>query len=332
MTYKRLSLVEREAIARGVASGKSLTAIALDINRTVSTVKRDFDRNTPARMPDKAYSPSTAHQTASRTACRAHKRRITIDEHPGLRAFVIEKLKIRWSPMQVAEEIKKGKPEMPRVSHETIYQYIYVQSRGQMRKELLSCLRQARPKRRKRGGKPDARGQIPGIVTIHDRPAEVDGRAVPGHWEGDLIVGKDHQSAVITLVERSSRLLLMTPIPDLRAATFDAALRKLVKRLPKEMAKSITYDRGKEMSNHQLFTIDTKIAVYFCDPYSPWQRGSNENTNGLVRDFFPKGTDFREVSYQKIARVQSLLNDRPRQTLGYETPRNTFANFLKQQS
>jgi IS30 family transposase len=332
MSYKRLSLEEREAIARGVSAGKSLKDTALELNRAVSTVSRELARHHPSRQADEPYSPSTAHRNASETARRAHRRPIAIDEHPELRNFIIEKLKIRWSPKQISRKIKETMPPELHVSHETIYQYIFIQSKGAMRKALIDCLRQQRPKRRKRGGPPDKRGQIPGIVTIHERPPEVAERAVPGHWEGDLIVGKDHQGAVITLVERASRFLLMTPIPDLRAATFDAALRKLVRRLPKEMAKSITYDRGKEMSNHQSFTIDTKIAVYFCDPHSPWQRGTNENTNGLIRDFFPKGTDFRQVSYQKLARVQSLLNDRPRETLGFETPRNTFSSFIKKPS
>jgi IS30 family transposase len=215
-----------------------------------------------------------------------------------------------------------------RVSHETIYQSLFVQGRGELRRELARCLRSGRTRRRPRG-KVEKRGRLPGMVMISERPAEAEDRAIPGHWEGDIILGEGSRSAVGTLVERTTRVLLLLHLKaDRQAQAVDAAMRKAVATLPKELWRSITWDQGAEMANHASFTIATDIPIYFCDPHSPWQRGSNENTNGLLRQYLPKGTDLSKVSATDLRRIQRSLNGRPRKTLGYMTPSEKFAELV----
>ena len=214
------------------------------------------------------------------------------------------------------------------ISHETIYQYIYVQTKGELKKELISYLRQRKPRRQSRKLETDKRGTIPDMISIHQRPEEVADRAIPGHWEGDLIIGKDHKSAIGTLVERSTRYLIITRLKAKAAESVRKAFSKAMKKLPECLARTLTYDRGKEMSEHKKFTVDTKMQVYFCDPHSPWQRGTNENTNGLIRDFWPKGTDFSAITPKQLLWVQEALNERPRETLNWETPKDRLNQLI----
>lgn len=215
-----------------------------------------------------------------------------------------------------------------RISHEAIYTYLYVLPRGALRRELLLCLRQKRRLRRRRGGAHDRRGQIPDMISIEERPAEVADRSVPGHWEGDLLMGAAHGSALGTLVERTSRFTVLTPLVEKDAPAVRRAFARAVRPLPRELKRSLTYDRGKEMSEHRLFTKTTQVKVYFAHPQSPWERGTCENTNGLIREFFPKGTNFHAVSRREIKHVQDLLNGRPRKALGFRTPAEVFDEDL----
>jgi IS30 family transposase len=243
---------------------------------------------------------------------------------------VARRLAQLWSPEEIAQRLPLDYPDNPemRVSHETIYQSLYVQGRGELRRELARCLRSGRTQRKSQGTL-NLRGHITDMVMISERPAEVQDRAVPGHWEGDLIIGKDNASAVGTLVERSTRLTLLLHLPtDHSAASVETAMRKAIKTLPKELARSITWDQGREMSNHVNFTVKTGIPIYFCDPRSPWQRGSNENTNGLLRQYMPKGTDLTQHTASDLRRFQRSLNGRPRETLGFMTPLEKFAELV----
>jgi IS30 family transposase len=249
-----------------------------------------------------------------------------------LAAKVIEGLEQWWSPEEIVNRLRAefAHDPMMQVSHETIYKTLHVQGRGELRRELHRCLRSGRAQRRPRGRMHTA-GSIPNMVMISERPAEVADRAVPGHWEGDLIIGKDGHSAVGTLVERSTRFVILLHRPDDRkAATVQAAMRKAIIGLPDALARSITWDQGKEMSSHQRFTVDTGIQVYFCDPHSPWQRGTNENTNGLLRQYMPKGTDLSVSAHsaKDLRRFAASLNDRPRKTLGYMKPSEKLAELL----
>lgn len=249
--------------------------------------------------------------------------------HTQLWDLVQAKLRLKWSPEQIAQYLKQTYAENTmRVSHETIYTYLYTLPRGELRKELIQQLRQGERGRQRRKRDTDRRGQIPNMLSIHERPAEVADRSVPGHWESDLVIGKDHASAIGTLVERTTRTTILVPLKAKDALSVRKAFAETVKRLPKEVFKSITHDRGSEMAQHELFTKDTKVQIYFADPQSPWQRGTNENTNGLIRQYFPKGTDFNLVSKAELKRVQTELNQRPRETLNWQTPEESFARLL----
>jgi IS30 family transposase len=248
-----------------------------------------------------------------------------------LRAEVEAGLDKWWSPTQIARRLRTRFPDEPMmwVSHETIYQSLYVQGRGELRKELAACLRSGRARRVPQGRK-DARGKIADMVMISDRPAEVADRAVPGHWEGDLIVGKNNASAVGTLVERSTRFVMLLHLPtDHGAEQVRLAMTKAIRSLPAFMAKTVTWDQGREMSHHATFTVDTGVEIYFCDPHSPWQRGSNENTNGLLRQYMPKSTDLSVHTAEDLERFALSLNGRPRQTLGWMTPSEKLAELLR---
>jgi len=250
---------------------------------------------------------------------------------PRLRQEVQARLEKRWSPRQITVTLKQDFPDDPgmRVSHETIYQSLYVQGRGALRRELAACLRTGRALRKPRRKEGERRGRIPGMVMISERPAEAEDRAVPGHWEGDLIIGKNCKSAVGTLVERSTRFVLLLHLPGGRDAHLvEQAMRQAITALPGELARTITWDQGKEMAYHADFTIATGIPVYFCDPHKPWQRGSNENTNGLLRQYLPKGTDLSMHSAGDLARIAASLNNRPRKTLGFMKPSEKLAELL----
>ncbi|MDT7040789.1 IS30 family transposase [Candidatus Nitronereus thalassa] len=316
-----LSLSEREEISRGVARKQSIRGIALQIKRSPSTISRELTRNGGYD----SYRASAADQAAWD---RAHRpKRCKLARRRSLAKVVAAKLQQQWSPQQIAGWLKRQHPdrEHERVSHETIYRSLYIQARGVLKKELQACLRTQRAIRRSKHAslKRQGLGKITNAVSIKDRPASVEDRAVPGHWEGDLI-GGTHNSYIATLVERHSRYVMLAKIEKKDAETVAAALIKHAQRLPTELYQSLTWDRGTEMAKHQHFTLATDIAVYFCDPKSPWQRGSNENTNRLLRQYLPKGTDLSRHTQAQLNTVARQLNERPRKTLDYETPAEKF--------
>lgn len=322
--YARLSGAEREEISRGLAQRLGFREMARRLNRSVSTISREVAKT---QGDPQDYRSTQAQLGAMSRRCRRQRR---LDTHPQLRARVMADLRQCWSPEQIAFRLKRDYPGDPamHLSHEAIYTYLYVLPRGRLRTELLACLRQPRPYRRPRSRHPDRRGQITDMLSIEQRPAAVADRCIPGHWEGDLIVGKHCRTAVGTLVERSSRYLLLALPESKRASDVRQAFADKIKTLPQQLRASLTYDQGKEMAEHRLFTQDTRMIVYFAHPHSPWERGTNENTNGLIRQFFPKGTDFSQVSTREIKRVQDLLNNRPRKTLNWQTPNEVMAEFI----
>ena len=316
-----LTLSEREEISRGVVSGQSLRSIAVSLHRAPSTVSREINRNGGQRR----YRANQADQAAWD---RAHRpKTCKLVENRALARTVASKLRVEWSPEQIAGWLKRtyADDENDRVSHETIYRSLFIQARGALKKELLQHLRKTRAMRRSRHHtqKTDDHGRITETVSISERPAAVEDRAVPGHWEGDLIFGT-HNSQIATLVERHTRYVMLAKVNGKDTETVISALIKQAHKLPKELYKSLTWDRGKEMAGHKRFTLATDIKVYFCDPQSPWQRGSNENTNGLLRQYFPKGTNLSTHSQAKLNAVARRLNERPRKTLNFETPAERF--------
>jgi transposase, IS30 family len=318
-----LSIAEREEILVGIRAGESLSSIARRLGRMPSTVTREVAANGGRE----GYSAWHAHQRARGQArrpkpCKLRAGRL-LDE-------VAHRLEQLWSPQEIAQRLRLEFPDDPemRVSHETIYQSLFVQGRGELRRELARCLRTGRTVRKARGTR-DGRGRLPGMVNISERPAEAEDRAVPGHWEGDIILGESGRSAVGTLVERTTRLVLLLHLEGGRSADqVDAAMRKAIATLPAELRRSITWDQGAEMANHAAFTIETGIPIYFCDPHAPWQRGSNENTNGLLRQYLPKGTDLSKHSPAELLEIQRSLNGRPRKTLDYLTPSEAYAQVV----
>lgn len=328
--YTRLQAHERETISRGTAAGWTFTRIASLINRDVSTISREVKNNCQYR---RCYRALRAHRRAILTRHRFKQPR-KLDSDPALQIYVLKNLRQQWSPQEIAKRLIRDYPHTMtmRISHESIYTYIYILPRGGLRKELISCLRQERKLRQNRKRTHAQRSSITNAISITERPAEVADRTVPGHWEGDLIIGKNHQSAIGTLVERTTRYLLLVALTGRDASTVRTAFAKAVKQLPRHLKRTLTYDRGAEMAEHELFTKETKMRVFFADPYSPWQRGTNENTNGLIRQYFPKGTDFTTVTLQEIQRVQDLLNGRPRQVLDFEKPDEVFPRLLTHQN
>ena len=322
----RLSLAEREEISRGTRAGESLRTIAARLGRAPSTICREVVSG--GGRP--GYRAWRAERLAATRARRPKPRKLAGNR--PLRQLVEALLALRWSPEQIAGRLRHDHPDEPElwVSAETIYQSLFVQGRGALRAELARCLRSGRTRRRPRGrGLPDGRGQLRDMVLISDRPAEVEDRAVPGHWEGDLLVGRGQRSAIATLVERQTRYLLLVALPAGRTAEIvrEAVAAQIV-TLPSQLRRSLTWDRGKEMAGHIRFTVDTGVQVYFCDPHSPWQRGSNENTNGLLRQYFPKGTDLSVYEQTQLDAVARELNGRPRQTLGWLQPSEVFAEVV----
>jgi IS30 family transposase len=316
-----LTLAEREEISRGIIAGHSIRSIARSLGRAPSTVSREIKRNGGRDH----YRASQADQAAWERAKRPKPCKLLVNR--ALARIVAKKLRALWSPEQIAGWLQCTYPddESYQVSHETIYRSLFIQARGVLKKELLQHLRRKRVMRRSRHKtlKDTGLGQITDTVSIRERPASVEDRAVPGHWEGDLIFGTNN-SQIATLVERHTRYVMLAKVSDKGTDTVINALIKQAHMLPRELYKSLTWDRGKEMADHKRFTLDTDIKVYFCDPQSPWQRGSNENTNGLLRQYFPKGTDLSVHSQAKLNAVARQLNERPRKTLNYETPAERF--------
>ena len=316
-SLRTLTLAEREDISRGIACGLSIREIANGLQRAVSTVSREVTRHGGRPL----YRANEADHQAWESALRPKVCLLAIDEK--LRTIVASKLILDWSPEQISAWLKVSYPrnESMRVSHETIYRSLFIQARGVLKKELIQHLRSKRLIRRSRHARADgqSRGQIVDAISIRERPAEIEDRAIPGHWEGDLLSGS-RNSHIATLVERHSRFTMLVKVPSKDTATVVAALSKHVRKLPASLRRSLTWDRGHEMAKHKSFTVDTHVKVYFCDPQSPWQRGTNENTNGLLRQYFPKKTDLSGYSQADLDKVELRLNQRPRKTLGFETP------------
>ena len=326
--YQQLSESERQAIALGLQQKQSLSAIARALGRCKSTISRECQRNAGA----KGYNSKYAQQRSSRRRYFARPQP-KLHRDGALFKIVGEYLLQRWSPQQITAQLKKMYPDDKRqqASHESIYTCLYAQPRGELKKELLACLRMARAKRWPRSKGEDRRGQITDLLSIHVRPPEIEDRQLPGHWEGDLIKGQGNASAIGTLVERTTRLVVLVKLPHPNPATAAHVLQAFtdkLKTIAQPMRRSLTYDRGREMAGHRQLTHNTGMKVYFCDPHSPWQRGSNENTNGLLRQYFPKGTDLSGYSQEYLDGVADELNGRPRMTLGWSKPMEVYAEHL----
>jgi transposase, IS30 family len=328
--YTRLTACEREEISRQLSQKRSLRKIAASLERHVSTISREV-RGGSCNIY--TYRAQTAQKRSRRNASKRKKDHRKIDENTMLKSYIFSKLKLKWSPQQIARMLIKSYPfdmEM-RISPETVYSYLYVLPRGRLKKELLACLRGNRKRRHaQRRGATVARN-LEDMLSIEERPKEIENRIVPGHWEGDLIVGKYNRSALGTLVERTTRTTILVPIKSRESRHVARAFAREICKLPKQMRLTLTYDQGREMAAHKLFTKASGMKVYFAHPRSPWERGTNENTNGLIRQFFPKGTEFNNVSRYKIKKVQDLLNGRPRETLDFDCPFEVFDRLIHQQ-
>jgi len=323
-----LSLVEREEIAVGLAARLSGREIARRLGRPASTVCREIARN---QLAGGRYRALAADRQARGRAVRPKPAKLAVDAE--LRGWVQDRLTQRWSPAEISARLRQEFPDRleMRVSHETIYQSIYVQGRGALRRELAACLRTGRAIRRPKRRTEQRRVRITDMIMISERPAEVEDRAVPGHWEGDLITGKDNGSAIGTLVERSTRFCLLLHLPTNHSAeAVRDAMLDTITTLPAHLRRTLTWDQGTEMARHAEITLATEMDIYFCDPHSPWQRGSNENTNGLLRQYFPKGTDLSQHSRQHLNFVAAELNARPRKTLDWQTPTESLNKLLLQ--
>ena len=326
--YKRVSVEEREAMKEGVILGKTQSDIAKELNRNKSTISRELRR---IWLPKELYSPVAADADAKKkqSSRKAGKKKVKGQLADHIENYLLKK---HFSPEQTSQMLRRQFPDDPSMnaSHEAIYQYIYSQETELKRRALIKCLRRRKKCRRRRSRKNEKRGTIRNMVTIHNRPEAANKREEIGHWEGDLVVGKDHKTAILTLVERLSRYTFIVHLwCDMTAEAVLRACKKKFTSLPEELKKSLTYDRGKEMAFHELLTLITGVQVYFADPHAPWQRGTNENTNGLIREFFPKGTDFSLHSEAAIQIVESLLNNRPKKVLGFKTPAEVMHGFFK---
>lgn len=324
-SVRALTAAEREEISRGLVAGRSMRALAAQLGRAPSTISREIGRNGGRD----AYRATVSDQAAWERSRRPKPCKLACQ--PGLRRTVSAKLRRKWSPEQIAGWLRRSFPdeERHRVSHETIYKSLYIQARGVLKKELLEHLRAKRTIRRSRHAslKRDGLGQIKDAISISERPASVEDRAVPGHWEGDLISGA-RNSHVVTLVERQSRYVILAKVANKETATVVSALIRQAHKLPRELYRSLTWDRGKELADHRRFTLATDVDVYFCDPQSPWQRGTNENTNRLLRQYLPHGIDLSAFSQTQLDTIARQLNERPRKTLMYQTPAEKFADSV----
>lgn len=324
-TYNRLAFWEREEISRGLAQNFSNKEIAKVLGREASTIGREIDLSGGKEN----YRAELADDSAKQRS-KIPKKKKKLDTNPELKNFVFKHVRLCWSPEQIAHALKELYPEDKhmQISHESIYTYIYVLPRGELKKELIACLRQKRKARGKTKNIYQKSEKINDMLSIDERPKEVEDRIIPGHWEGDLIIGKNQKTALGTLVERTTRFTMLVPLKARDSWEVYKSFARMVKKIPQELARSLTYDRGSEMRQHKLFTRDTNVKVYFAHPYSPWERGTNENTNGLIRQFFPKKTDFSKISLKEIKRAQDLLNGRPRKVLGWKKPNEIFQNLI----
>lgn len=328
--YIRLSYTERVKIETYLSLGKSKSDIAHLLKRHKSSISREL--NVWVKNDVDKYNAEIAHwYTVDGRQYRHIGRKL--DKFPELFKFVRGKLKLHWSPEQIAHYLSKNFPNdyTMNISHESIYSYIYLLPKGELKKELISYLRQEKKKRYSRVGKGANRGKISDRICIEERPAEVEDRVIAGHWESDLIIGKDHKSAIGTIVERTTRTVIIVKLKSSKATEVRKAFAREVKKIPEQMRLTMTHDNGLEMAQHQLFTKQTKMKVYFAHPYASWERGTNENTNGLIRDFFPKGTDFNLVSRYKLKKVQNMLNERPRKILDWDCPKGVFKKMILDQ-
>jgi IS30 family transposase len=321
-TYKRLTTLERVQIEYLLSQGYNKTAIAYELNRSTSTITREV--NYWVKHPNERYKSQLADSYA--LDVRHYPRNKKFD-NVELQLLIKKYLKKRWSPQQISNQLKQDYQEDKKmqVSHELIYRYIYVWAKGELRKELIEYLRQQKPKRKQVDKLSKKEHGIKDRIFIDDRPKEVEERLIPGHWESDLIIGKDNKSAIGTLVERKTRFVIIVKLPNKSARAVTSAFARELRNIPGQMRLSLTHDNGSEMAKHKLLTEKTKVKVYFAHPYSSWERGTNENTNGLIRDFFPKGTDFGNISKYKLKKVQDLLNERPRKVLNWKNP--TYAYY-----
>lgn len=323
--YKRLTFVEREEISREVAAGVTLRSVAKILQRSASTITREISRSVVDR---KYYRAFFAQGRTKKILHQRHKNR-KLDNNPELRKAVLFYLAKKWSPEQIAKRLVILYPDdmNMRVSHETIYSYLYVLPRGELKRELASCLRRGHENRYKKKDRRNL-GPIQDYLSIEERPKEVADRIIPGHWEGDLLMGGRHASAIGTLVERTTRMTFLVKLENKYARTVRKAYAEEFRQLPKGLKRTLTYDQGHEMAEHKLFTKETNIEVYFAHPSSPWERGTNENTNMLLRQYFPKGTDLSKYTKAQLKEVQDELNDRPRKTLEWRTPHEKFSELL----
>ena len=322
--YKRISYEERVKIQTLLDQGKRKTEIADYLKRSKSTITREINNYRGIE-----YEAEYAQQCSKFITRKRHNGN-KILSNPNLEYYIILRLKQGWSPTQVSQRLKEKYPDNKhmQVSHESIYTYIYLKAKGALKKELISHLRQEKGARKRPSPRADKRSLIPDRIGIEYRPEEVKDRIIPGHWESDLIIGKDQKSAIGTIVERTTRFAILVKLKNRTANEVRKAFARELKDLPEHLRKTLTHDNGSEMSQHKLFTKETQIKVYFAHPYSPWERGTNENTNMLIRDFFPKGTDFNLVPSGKLKNVQDLLNDRPRKTLNWSTPNKVFNEMI----
>lgn len=328
--YHRLTMEEREEISLGLAQGRSHRDVATSINRSPSTVSREIFRNTCQYHAPNPYRAAKSQRRALRMARLPRKKR-KLDTNQRLRRFVFEHLEKRWTPEQIAKRLKVLYPldAAMCISHEAIYSYLYLWPRGELRRIVLRCLRRKHKYRRVYGKKRIKRRAIQDFISIEERPKEVADRIIPGHWEGDLLMGHNNASALGVLVERTTRMIFLVRLKDKDAQTVRTAFGRKFKHLPEGLKRSLTYDHDQEMAEHKLFTKNTRIQVYFAHPHSPWERGTSENTNDILRQFFPKGINFNKVALTQINKVQNLVNDRPRKVLGFLTPHEVFVNLLR---
>lgn len=324
--YPRLSINEREEISLGLTKGCSQCDIAVSLGRSPSTISREINRNT---KDGQHYRAVRAQRHANKLARTVRKKR-KLDINGSLKQYVFTQLNQLWSPQQIAKRLKMLYPMdiAMQISHESIYSYLYVQPKGSLRRELIKSLRRRHVSRHRRNKSRQKTCPIQDYISIEERPKEVAERIIPGHWEGDLLMGRNNASALGTLVERTTRITFLVKLKDKDAMVVRQAFAKEFRHLPKALKRSLTYDHGQEMAEHKLFTKSTRIKVYFAHPHSPWERGTNENTNDLIRQFFPKGTDFSKVPLKDVKRAQDMLNDRPRKTLDWFTPHEVFSKLL----
>lgn len=324
--YQRLNIHEREEISRHIASGFSLRKISVNINRPTSTVSREIKRS---KVVDRKYYRAIFGQQYANQQLRKISINRKLDKNTVLREIIYEFLRKNWSPEQIAKRLKILYPNDTnmQISHESIYSYLYVLPRTTLKKELVFCLRRQHKTRLLRKARLKSR-PIKDFLSIEERPKAIADRIIPGHWEGDLIMGSLNKSAIGTLVERVSRFTLLVQVRNKDAYAVRKAFAEEFNKLPDGLKRTLTYDQGQEMAQHKLFTQDTNITVYFAHPHSPWERGTNENTNALVRQFFPRGTDFNKITKERLKEVQELLNDRPRKVHDFYTPNEVFYKLL----